>query len=194
VLLSPSSVPLVILTRQSLVWVLFILCAVLSAEAASPAEELAALKAEYKKRDEAAMRPVNDWYALELVKREKAFLNARKRDAALAMAKERIVLLLCSGVEWTWETETYPKEMIVFRPDGTGDHHNGPFRWEVVPDGIKLTHGKGGGSCTLSVDEKELKLSGLSYGGRLKVVCHANPHPNARPHHYPACPLRAPFR
>ena len=120
------------------------------------------------------MRPVNDWYALELAKKEKAYLAAGKTEAALAVAKERYIMLLCSGVEWTWETETFPVERIVFRPDGTGDHHNGPFRWEILHDGgIKLTHGKGGGSCTLSVDFKALTLSGLSYGGRLKVVCRA---------------------
>lgn len=68
-----------------------------------------------------AVRPVKDWLALELGKKEKAFLAAGKSEAAAAVAKERAIMLICS-TPWIWAlgaTDKYGDRVIVFNMDGT---------------------------------------------------------------------------
>ena len=138
--------------------------------ALTPAQEIAALKAEYAKREEAAMRPIKDWYALELAKKEKAFMAAGNSIAAVEMAKERIVMLVCSVPAWSWEAKGYGDQELVFRPDGTGKNSHASFRWECTPDGVIMTVSDGHTS-PLVLDAKLLKMTGIDYDKKTKVVC-----------------------
>lgn len=127
----------------------------------TPEEEIATLKAEYARREAAATRPVKDWLALELGKKEKAFLAAGKSEAAAAVAKERAAMLLCSAT-WTWDAGPKGNFLLKFSEDGTATldgpkHHD--LKWSVekwvvtlkMPDGRK---------ATLTFDPVALKYTG----------------------------------
>jgi hypothetical protein len=130
----------------------------------TPEEEITTLKAEYAKREAAAVRPVKDWLAGELAKKEKAFLADGKSEAAAAVARERAVMLLCS-TEWTWDTKNNEHYKLTFRPDGTGNHiPKGPFKWEL--DGRKMTLIRGDGkTARVTLDLAALKYSGTGFEG-----------------------------
>ena len=85
---------------------------------------------------------------------------------------DRMVMLLCSEVAWYWELEGEESHPIKFRADGTGNHTNTGFRWEIAAGGIKLTI-PDGRSATLTLDTKALTLKGIYYDQKTKVVCRA---------------------
>ena len=131
----------------------------------TPEEEIATLKAEYARREAAATRPVKDWLALELGKKEKAFLAAGKSEAAAAVAKERAAMLLCSAT-WTWETDN-EKAKVSFKNDGTGIHlaSGNLFKWAIIDGKVTLTKAVDGRKAVLAFNASTLTYTGNDYGG-----------------------------
>jgi hypothetical protein len=135
----------------------------------TPEEEIATLKAEYARREAAAVRPVKDWLAGELAKREKVFLAAGKSEAAAAVARERAGMLLCSTA-WSYE-ERGGVFKLIFDPDGTGTHsYSGSrFKWSVSGGTITLTLLSDGRKAVLLLDPLNLSYKGTDFNGKSPV-------------------------
>ena len=142
-------------------------------------KEVAAIKAEYAKRAEVARRPVRDWFALEVSKKEKAYIQAGNSAGAALMVRERIAMIVCpdsQNLVWTWTTKAQLRAKgigvpdmdltevltheIVFQSDGTGIYKAPrgssprPFQWTPHLGGIKLNlSDRGGFGQTLSRED-----------------------------------------
>ncbi len=115
------------------------------------------------------MRPVKDWLARELARKEKAFLAAGKSEAAAAISGERAGMRLCS-TDWTWETET-EKAKFSFKPDGTGVHYasGNLFKWSVADGKVTLVKAADGRQAVLAFNSAGLTYAGNDYGGHKLV-------------------------
>jgi hypothetical protein len=139
------------------------------ARSASPDEELKVLQEEYERKQAAAVRPINDWYAAELAKREKAYLAAGKSEAAAVMARAGAIMLVCSTT-WSWNEANGNKFKVVFKPDMTGHYtyRNTPFKWSIEAWTMTLTS-SAGRQTKLKFDPKALTFEGYEFGGKVKV-------------------------
>lgn len=156
----------------SILFIIALLAVTARAGLPTPEEEIAALKAEYARRETVAVRPVKDWFALELAKKEKAFLAAGKSDAAATVAQARSSMLLCSA-SWSWERKGYKNESMVFRPDGTGTHTLTLFKWKSLSASEIQLELPGGKTCKLKLSVADLTMSGTDFDGRTWVVSRA---------------------
>lgn len=133
----------------------------------TPEEEIAALKAEYAKREAVAVRPVKDWLADELAKKEKAFLAAGKSEAAAAVAKDRAIMLLCS-TPWMWNVDKVGDRVLEFRMDGSAtraDQKSGAsitMRWSIENWTVTLIHNDGR-KASITIDPAQLTFKGHGF-------------------------------
>ena len=154
--------------------IILLLMIVSHAAAALPTleEDIAALKAERAKRIEIATRAADDWYSLELAKKEKA---ASGKDGG-AYAKERMISLICSVPEWTWDAGKAGQYFISLRVDGTGrhSHANEPMTWTLA-NGVATLLLPDGRKAVLRFDTGKLCYAGVDFDGKNKVVGRPKP-------------------
>ena len=95
----------------------------ITANSADPAE-LSKLRTDYFSRLEAATKPVQSWYLLELNRLQK--LQTMRGDVQGALVQRERDTIEFIGTKWTWQGRGYTgTEEVFFRSDGRGKHTNG---------------------------------------------------------------------
>ena len=130
--------------------------------------DLAKLRRDYSVRMEAASKPVRAWYAEELERLQKSLTTRGDLSGALAVQRERAVMLI--GGTWAWRfSGRAGGDEITFNADGSGKHTNSPFQWQAAGPRsftITLTDGR---RAVITFNEAYSAYRGTDFDGKTAI-------------------------
>lgn len=111
---------------------------------------------EYERRKAAALKPVEDWYAVE-VKRLNELAQRSGNPEEARQARQLSMAKMLASKKWEWSSPGGPFP-VTWNADGTGSHPWAKFKWDAFSDKeLLLTRDNG--------QELRLSLVGTSWTG-----------------------------